>query len=110
MKKILLSLLTLLSFGFAQDCWKVYYWVDSSKPGISITYENSQGNTEQVKTSKNGWSYSFTSCSGDFVYISAQTHNENAEIKVRILYRFKEIESAKSYGDYVIATASGLIP
>ena len=110
MNKIIVIMLTTLTFAIGQDCGKIMYFVDSSKPGISITYENESGNTEQITTSRNGWTKSFNACAGDFVYVSAQTKNSNSKIKVQILYNFKVIEKATSYGDYVIATASGLIP
>lgn len=86
---------------------EVEYVVESSRKGFSITYENSNGQTEQADISSTSWKTSFTGYDDDFVYISAQADNENTNISVYIYYRGKEFKKATSYGDYVIATASG---
>jgi hypothetical protein len=89
---------------------KVTYEVTCYPSDFSITYENSSGNTEQQTIRSSNWSTSFTAKSGDFVYISAQAENENADVHVSIKYKGDIIEQASSSGDYVIATASGSIP
>lgn len=88
----------------------VEYRVNCSPGGFSITYENANGNTEQRDIKGSSWSTDFFGEQGDFVYISAQADNENAEVEVYIFYNDKLIESANSSGDYVIATASGTLP
>jgi len=88
----------------------VKYQVTCNPYGFDITYENSDGNTEQKDISGGSWTTTFTGYSGQFVYISAQADNENADISVKIYYRGELIESANSSGDYVIATASGSLP
>jgi len=116
MKRLLNLILIILfagSFNSCEDLFengKVTYEVTCYPSNFSITYENSSGNTEQQSVSSNSWSTSFSAQSGDFVYISAQAENENADIYVSIKYKGNIIEESSSSGDYVIATASGAIP
>jgi hypothetical protein len=117
MKRIYLLFVTLLFIGLIlTSCEKeelsgtVKYEVTCSPSGFDITYENSSGNTEQKTISSGSWTTTFTGNQGDFVYISAQTDNENANITAKIYYQGDVIEQSSSSGDYVIATASGSLP
>jgi hypothetical protein len=116
MKRIYL-LITVLFIGLIlTSCEKeelsgtVKYEVTCSPSGFDITYENSSGNTEQKTISSGSWTTTFTGNQGNFVYISAQADNENANITAKIYYQGDVIEQASSSGDYVIATASGSLP
>jgi hypothetical protein len=117
MKKNYLLFVTVLFLGIIlSSCEKeelsgtVKYEVTCSPSGFDITYENSSGNTEQKTISSGSWTTTFTGNQGDFVYISAQADNENANITTKIYYQGDIIEQASSSGDYVIATASGSLP
>lgn len=88
----------------------IKYEVVCTPDGFDITYENSSGNTEQKTIATGSWETSFTQDSGEFVYISAQAANENADVTVKIYYNGKVIEEASSSGDFIIATASGSVP
>lgn len=118
MKKIYPFLIAVFIVLIHFSCEKEYiepdrtvkYEVKCSPNGFDITYTNSSGNTEQKDISEGSWEISFQGESGDFVYISAQADNENANISVKIYYQGSIIEQASSSGDYVIATASGLLP
>ena len=105
MYKLLLIFIVLTSCKGYND---VTYEVDCSKSGFSITYQE-QDNTIQETVYNDNWSKTFKAHSGDFVYISAQTLSENAEIEVRIIRREFVISEATSTGDYVIATVSEIL-
>ena len=108
---ILLGIGLLLSLGCTKENNNVImYKVTSTPSGFDITYENSGGNTEQKTITSSSWTTSFTSSSGDFIYISAQADNKNATITSNIYFEGEIIETATSSGDYVIATASGSTP
>jgi hypothetical protein len=107
MKIIILALLTVLFVSQANSQGKVEYVVNSSSPGLSITYTNEGGNTEQKKVKSTLWKTSFIGTPNQFVYISAQTLNKNTQIGVKIIYNGEIIERANSNGDYVVASASG---
>ncbi|MEA3317371.1 MAG: hypothetical protein U9R54_05395 [Bacteroidota bacterium] len=118
MKKFYLLIGTVLLLGIFFSCEKdelstsgtVKYEVTCSPSGFDITYENSSGNTEQKTITSGSWATSFTGNQGDFVYVSAQADNENANITAKIYYKGDIIEQASSSGAYVIATASGSLP
>ena len=117
MKKIYLLLVLIIFIGtIFSSCEKeelsgtVKYEVTSSPNGFDITYQNSSGNTEQATITSGSWTISFTGNQGDFVYISAQADNENANISAKIYYQGEILEQANSSGSYVIATASGSLP
>ncbi|PHS51626.1 MAG: hypothetical protein COB01_09650 [Lutibacter sp.] len=117
MRKINLLIISIIFIGsILTSCEKeelsgtVRYEVTSSPNGFDITYQNSSGNTEQATITSDSWSISFEGNQGDFVYISAQADNENANISAKIYYQGEIIEQATSSGSYVIATASGSLP
>ena len=117
MKRFYLFFVAVLFFGLLfSSCdklnmlGKIKYEVTCTPRGFDVTYTNRGGNTEQKDISGSRWSTSFTGDQGAFVYVSAQAHNDNANITVKIYYGGKIIKQAHSSGDYVIATASGSLP
>ncbi len=115
MKRFYLLIGLVLLFGiFFSSCESasgtVKYEVTCNPSGFNITYANSIGNIEQKTISSGSWATTFTGNQGDFVYISAQANNKNANITAKIYYKGDVIEQASSSGDYVIATASGSLP
>lgn len=87
------------------------YEVRCSRKGFDVTYQNEQGNTEQITINNSDhWSYPFTTRSGEFVYVAAQSHNENATITAKIYFKGNVIEEATSSGSYVIVNAAGSVP
>jgi hypothetical protein len=94
----------------ATDNREVRYSVICDPAGFDITYQNSNGGTEQKNINTTSWETSFPGYSGDFVYIAAQAKNENAEISVKIYYKGDVFKQASSSGDYVIAAADGTLP
>lgn len=75
----------------------------------SLTYENSQGQTEQLDTFL-PWSYPrFYASTGKFVYVSAQLDG-TGEITCIILLNGTIYKKSTSKGQYVICTASASAP
>jgi len=133
MKKttILLIALMVISVGFLSGCnqqsteieddfdiheitgYDVEYRVSGIlDDGVSVTYANRQGGTEQreVPESFLPWTRSLWGMmKGDFVYISAQANGWCASLTVEIYLEGVEVRSSTSHGDYCIATASGTI-
>jgi len=112
MKKALFIAIIILLCNSCEDLFNttVEYYVTCNPAGFDITYENKTGNTEQRTVNSTSWSTSFEGHSGDFVYISAQANNYNAQVNVQIKYNDKVLKKASSSGDFVIATASGSVP
>jgi hypothetical protein len=111
MKKIILVLMIAflgITSMNAQAQKIIKYVVESNSP-FFITYVNSDGNTEQKTVYSNKWSVEYISPRTNFVYVSAQTEEENSNISVKILCCDHVVEEANSRGDYVIASASGNI-
>lgn len=90
-----------------QQAGEVKYEVNCSPGGFSVTYQNSQGGTEQRSVSSGSWSTSYSHYLSNDVYLSAQADNENSSINVKIYYNGKVFKDSSSSGDYVIAEASG---
>lgn len=87
----------------------IEYIVNSNRDGFNVTYFNKDGGTEQVKVKSNTWTKSFKGGFGTMVSLVAQTEHENTAIQVIIMYENKVYKQSQSDGDYVIATASGII-
>lgn len=80
-----------------------------SSKGVSVTYSNAGGDTEQKDVTL-PWSWIlYPMHDGDFVYISAQVNSEYGDITVEIYLDGVLTKTSSSYGAYVIATASGII-
>lgn len=90
----------------------VIYEVVGKPPntGVSLTYENDTGNTEQHDVAL-PWQKTLYLQSGQFVYVSAQLEQASGfEITCRIIAGNRVIETATSSGQYSIATCSGRTP
>lgn len=73
---------------------------------FDLTYNNSQGNTEQREHQGN-WSYEFTTSDRNFfAYVSAQNQRKWGSITTEIWIDGVKVETATSSGAYKIATAS----
>lgn len=111
MKKLLLISLC-FPLLFSCDDYKggvVKYEVECMPAGFMITMINESGNISQRDIPSETATYSFDGKYGDFVSISAQADNENANISTKIYYKGKLIEESSSYGDYVIASVDGIL-
>jgi hypothetical protein len=74
---------------------------------FSLTYTNSQGNTEQIGMRVDDWSYKFATDERYFhAYVSAQNQEGYGSITAEVWVDGKKAESSTSEGEYVIATAS----
>lgn len=93
--------------------------VDSEPPGpreveyrvkgtsFSLTYNNSQGNTEQIDSYSGNWSHKFTTSERMFfAYVSAQNKAGYGSITAEVWVDGKKVESSSSSGAHVIASAS----
>lgn len=91
--------------GEAPEPKRVEYQVSGAE--FDLTYENADGNTEQLSGVSGPWSRSFTVSSFPFfAYVSAQNQRSYGEIVVEIYVEGQRVERARSTGEYVIATAS----
>src|SRR4030065_2587653 len=84
-----------------------YEITGTAQKGVSLTYENAQGGTEQG-TYKLPETIRFTMKYGDFAYISAQNEDDHGSVTCRILIDGVEWKKSTSTGAYVIASCSGL--
>ena len=83
----------------------ITYQVTGTGSTVDLTYENASGNTEQLEHSL-PWTLVFKAEPGAFLYVSAQI-NGTGTVSCNILKNGTVIKSAKSSGEYVIATCSG---
>jgi len=88
----------------------VYRVTDTSGGAVSLTYENSGGNTQQISDAATPWEKRYTMDRGDFVYISAQRGHNSGTVRCTITVDGEVIERAESSGAAVIATCSGRVP
>lgn len=91
---------------------RLEYKITGTAKQVDLTYNNAQGNTEQLDNARVPWSkvYSYTQWPvGEFAYISAQNQGRSGSVKCQILVDGVELESATSSGEYVIATCSGTV-
>ena len=82
----------------------------------SLTYENSQGGTEQISDAELPWEHKLYGMhKGDSVYISAQDSDAYGGVTVEIYISTNTndigtlVKTSTSTGAYVIATASEII-
>lgn len=88
----------------------VTYAVSGSAQTVSLTLQNSSGNTEQVESVSVPWSEVNTFDCGEFVYLSAQNNGDTGTVFCDIRVDGRVIESANSSGAFVIASCSGSVP
>jgi hypothetical protein len=92
-----------------QTSYQVIYEITgTAHDGVSLTYENAQGGTEQG-TYILPETIRFTMNYGDFAYISAQNEDDHGSVTCRILIDGVEWKKSTSTGAYVIATYSGSV-
>jgi hypothetical protein len=94
--------------------YTIKYEITGTASSVSITMENSGGNTEQFSSVSLPWSTAFTVTLNDkydwfFVYVSAQNNGSSGAVTATIYKDNHVLETATSSGAYVIATASGSI-
>jgi len=109
-----LSILALCVLSWLSGCTgpsghRVEYTVTGSAKHIALTYQNSEGGTDQ-RGSGVPFSYSWSGAKdGDFLYISAQidTSPDGGDITVSIVKDGKTAFTGRATGFPNIATASG---
>jgi hypothetical protein len=75
---------------------------------VDISYETSNGRTEQVSGATLPWKYEFSEAEdGDFLYVSAKIVSNEGSITVEITKDGDLVERATALGLNGIATASG---
>lgn len=90
--------------------WSGYSVAGVALPGsVGITYTNAQGGTEQVDARKSPWTRTFTARPGQFLYISAQKHDERGTVACVIRVNGQEARRSESTAKYGIATCSGKV-
>ena len=89
--------------------YDVEYIIESTNRRYDITYNNQDGNTEQMDVSSVTWNKKMVTTSGYFAYISAQVDGSGT-ITCKIKLNGIVVEQATSKGEYVIATCSGRVP
>jgi hypothetical protein len=91
--------------------YEIEYVVECAYCGVSLTYQNAQGGTEQREATLGGrepWIKRLIVRRGANLYISAQSVSPGfRSITAKILVEGVEVKSSNSSGEYVIATASG---
>jgi hypothetical protein len=88
--------------------YRVTYVVTGSTNRASVTYSNSQDNTEQRDVLV-PWEVTYTMAAGQFAYVSAQNDNDWGTIECVIELDGVAWEQAKSSGAYKIASCSGSV-
>ena len=89
----------------------VIYRLSGTASRVSITMQNSQGNTEQASDLANNHEIIAGRFPiGEFVYISVQNKGESGSVECAILADGVVISTATSTGAYVIATCSDSVP
>ncbi len=87
----------------------VKYEVRGSAPFVSLTYVNASGGMAQETKVKLPWVASFTTDIGNIVTLSAQNEGKSGSVNVYVFSSGRIIQSASSTGEYVIASASGMV-
>lgn len=72
----------------------------------SVTYTDGSGDTEQIGNVSMPYSMSFKTSSCGTLVLSAQSHDENADLGVAIQINGITVKRAHSRGDYVVASAA----
>lgn len=88
---------------------KVVYTAICSTGTMDITIENENGGTSQYSDVSSPWTYSFTSKSGKFVYVSAQNNQSSGSVVTDITVDGNIFKHGSSSGAYVISTSSGTL-
>jgi len=82
---------------------------DTSENLYDVTYTNLSGGTEQKSKVKNSWFEEFSAEKGTNVYLSNQVMK--GKIAIASIYLDDIVfKTSKSEGEYVIASASGILP
>jgi len=82
---------------------------DTSENLYDVTYTNLSGGTEQKSKVKNSWFEEFSAEKGTNVYLSNQVMK--GKIAIASIYLDDVVfKTSKSEGEYVIASASGILP
>ena len=89
---------------------KIEYVLEGTADTVSVTMQNQSGNTEQHGSVSLPKTYTLNVEPGSFIYMSAQNNGDSGSVSCTIKANGKEIETATSYGAYVIATCSGSAP
>jgi hypothetical protein len=92
------------SGGAPNKNYQVTYRVDGTG-GASLTYSNETGGTEQQEVTL-PWTKTFSGTAGEFLYLSAQNHEEYGGIVASISINGRVVKDATSQGGYTIATVS----
>jgi hypothetical protein len=92
----------------APSTYQVTYEVTGSTYGVSVTYENDQGGTEQGDY-EIPFKKTYTMDRGDFAYISAQNMDDSGSVTCKILIDGEDWRESTSQGAYVIASCDGLV-
>lgn len=111
MKKLLFTLAIFFSGAIISCSEESYespitYEVQCSPEGFDVIYEDYNGSRYEETITDGYWSMSFTGIEGEPLYLSAQSHNENATITVSIHAARKTLATETNTGDYASATVS----
>lgn len=89
----------------------VVYTVTNSggREGVSLTYKNASGGTEQVDA-RPPWTLRFTTPPGAFAYVAAQKKGTTGTVRCEITVNGQSLQQAASSSDYGIASCSGTVP
>lgn len=88
----------------------IYNVTDTRNGNVSLTYQNSSGNSQQDAAEATPWKKRYRMESGSFMYVSAQRGHNSGSVTCTITVDGKVVERAKSTGAAVIATCSGRVP
>jgi hypothetical protein len=77
--------------------------------GMSLTYQNAQGGTQQTKTDTMQWGESYTMDAGSFAYLSIQNQGANGSVTCEIYVDGKLWKTSRSDGGYTVASCSGSV-
>ncbi len=91
-----------------QTTYLVRYRVTGTTSRASLTYQNSEGGTEQAVVNV-PWDQLFTFRRGDFAYLSAQNQQDHGSIVCEIWVNGTKWKESTSSGGYTIASCSGSV-
>jgi hypothetical protein len=89
---------------------KIEYVLEGTADTVSVTMQNQSGNTEQHSSVSLPKTYTLNVEPGSFIYISAQNNDRSGSVTCTIKANGVAIETATSYGAFVISTCSGSAP
>jgi len=87
----------------------VKFTVTGDAKTYDITYKCKMGKACQDTNVPDGWTETYRACFGDYVYCSAQANNKDTKVNVDIYFNGKPFRRVTKSGDYVVATASGIL-